>query len=187
MLLACGLAALEAFFSFWLLNQLSSARSRLFMYRCTEVLILLVILKFFTELRAGPASFWNNFLLWPVDFPFNLLTWHYILTVLAVLAAWQAGTCSRPTCPCWDRMRTTSWTNALRTAKVRTLIQRRFLRLGLLVVLLAAIPAQSALELPFPVVSNSILAADCLLCTGHHPAQPDPLHQPSKTPGCRKN
>jgi len=66
MLLVCGLVALEAFFSFWLMNQLSTARSQAFMYRLTEVIILLVILKFFTELRAGTVSFWNNFLLWPV-------------------------------------------------------------------------------------------------------------------------
>jgi len=158
MLLACALASLEAFFSFWLLGQLSSARSQIFMYRGTEVLILLIILKFFTELRAGPASFWNNFLLWPVDFPLNLLTWHYLLTVLAVLAAWQAGTLFATDLALLGADEDDFLDERLKNTTIRELIQRRFLRLGLLVVVLAAIPTQSVLGLPLPVVSNTVPA-----------------------------
>lgn len=159
MLLACGLAALEAFFSFWFINQLATARNQAFMVRGTEVLILLVILKFFTELRAGPASFWNNFLLWSVDFPFNFLTLHYVLTVLPVLAAWQAGSLFAADLALLGADDNSFPDERLKTATVRTLIQRRFLRLGLLVVFLAAIPAQNALLLPLPVTSNSVPAA----------------------------
>ena len=159
MLLACGLAALEAFFSFWLINQLATARNQAFLYRGTEVVILLVILKFFTELRAGPASFWNNFLLWPVDFPFNLLNWHFILTSLTVLAAWWAGNLFAADLAMLGADDEAFPDERLKTATVRTLIQRRFLRLGLLVVFLAAIPAQNVLPMPLPVVSNGVPAA----------------------------
>ena len=159
LLLVCGLAALEAFFSFWLIQQLAAARDQAFMYRGTEVLILLVILKLFTELRAGPASFWSNFLLWPVDFPFNLLTLHYVLTVLAVMAAWQTGSLFAADLTLLGSDDAAFPDERLKTATLRTLIQRRFLRLGLLVVFLAAIPAQNALLLPRPVSSNSVPAA----------------------------
>jgi Domain of unknown function (DUF4129) len=159
MLVACGLAALEAFFSFWLINQLATARNQAFLYRGTEVVILLIILKFFTELRAGTASFWNNFLLWPVDFPFNLLNWHFILTSLAVLAAWWAGNLFAADLALLGADDEGFPDERLKTATVRTLIQRRFLRLGLLVVFLAAIPAQTALVLPLPVASNGVPAA----------------------------
>ena len=145
MLLVCALAVLEAFFSCWLLNHLSTAHSQLFMYRGTEVVILLIILKFFTELRAGPVSFWNNFLLWPVDFPFNILTGHYLLTVLVVLAAWQAGGLFAEDLTLLGTDDADFPDEHLKTATVSTLIQRRFLRLGILVVFLAAIPSQSAL------------------------------------------
>jgi hypothetical protein len=159
MLLACGLAALEAFFSLWLINQLATARNQAFLYRGTEVVILLIILKFFTELRAGPASFWNNFLLWPVDFPFNLLNWHFILTSLTVLGSWWAGCLFAADLALLGADDEAFPDERLKTATVRALIQRRFLRLGLLVVLLAAIPAQTALLLPLPIVSNGVPAA----------------------------
>ena len=158
MFLVCALAALEAFLSFWLINHLSTARSQIFLYRGTEVAILLIILKFFTELRAGTASFWNNFLLWPDEFPFNILTGHYLMIVLAVLAAWQAGNLFAADLALLGSDDNNFPDERLKNTTVRTLIQRRFLRLGILVVFLAAIPAQSALLLPMPVVSNTVPA-----------------------------
>ena len=159
MLLVCGLAALEAFFSFWLINQLATARNQAFLFRGTEVIILLILLKFFTELRAGTASFWNNLVLWPVNFPFNIMTVHYFLTALAALAAWQAGTLFAADLSLLQMDDAVfAEDERLKTATVRTLIQRRFLRLGLLVVFLAAIPAQSVFFLPMPVVSNVVPA-----------------------------
>ena len=91
MLLACALTALEAFISFWLVRHLPTAEKQPAFYRVTEFAILLVALKVFTELRAGPESFLTNVILWPVQFPFNILNGRYIFTLLPALASWQAA------------------------------------------------------------------------------------------------
>ena len=57
MLVACALTALEAFISYWLVRHLPTAEKQLAFYRVTEFVILLVALKVFTELRAGPGKF----------------------------------------------------------------------------------------------------------------------------------
>ena len=158
-LMVCTLAALEAFLSFRLLGRLAAARQQIYFYRGTEVVIILIILKFFTELRAGTASFWGNFLLWPVDFPFHFLTLNYVLTTLSVLASWWAGNLfATDTALLGAEESKLEDDERLKTNTVHALIQKRFLRLGILVVLLAAIPAQNELNMPRPVLTNSIPA-----------------------------
>ncbi len=156
LLLLCALVILEAFFSYWLIKHLPTAQKQIVYYRGTELVVLLVALKLFTELRPGPASFWNNFLLWPVQFPFNIFTDQYLLTLLPALAAWQAGNLFAADLSLLGTDDNNFPDERLKTAKVRNLIQRRFLRLGILVVFLAAIPSQSALEIPLPVISNAV-------------------------------
>ena len=109
MLLACTLAALEAFYSFWLVKRLPTAQIQIGWYRATEIAILLVALKLFTELRAGPASFWNNFLLWPVQFPFNILISNFFSQPCPSWLPGGLATCSPPISPCWGRMTHLLW------------------------------------------------------------------------------
>ena len=154
--------------------------ARLFLYRGTEVVILLIILKFFTELRAGPASFWNNFLLWPVDFPFNLLNWHFISDGLAVLAAWWAGILFAADLALLGADDDAFPDERLKTATVRALIQRRFLRLGLLVVFPGSHPRPNRLAAASAGGLERRAGRAGLLCAWHHPAQSHPLHQPGK-------
>jgi len=93
-----------------------------------------------------------------VDFPLQLLNWHFILTSLTVLAAWWVGNLFAADLALLGADDDAFPDERLKTATVRTLIQRRFLRLGLLVVFLAAIPAQTA-WCCLPVASNGVPAA----------------------------
>jgi len=145
-LLVCALVVLEAFFSFWLIKRLPTAQRQIAFYRGTELLLLLVGLKLFTELRAGPASFWNNFLLWPVRFPFNILTAQYLLTTLPVLILWWAGNLFAADLYLLGAEDAANLDDRLKTIPVHTMILRRFLSLGMFVVILASIPLQNLFQ-----------------------------------------
>lgn len=155
MLLACTLAALEAFYSFWLVKRLPTAQIQIGWYRATEIAILLVALKLFTELRAGPASFWNNFLLWPVQFPFNIFNLQFFLTALPVLAAWWTGNLFAADLSMLGTDDAPALDDRFKTIPVRTQILRRFLSLGMIVVILAGVPAQNVFLISLPAGANA--------------------------------
>jgi hypothetical protein len=157
-LLASGLVTLEAFFSFWLVKRLPTAQRQMAYYRVTEIVILLVALKFFTELRAGPASFWTNFLLWPVQFPFNIITMQVFLTALPVLAAWWTANLFAADLALLGTEEALIQDDRTKTMPVRMLILRRFLTMGMIVVALAGIPPEIVIETSLPVVSNAVPA-----------------------------
>ena len=158
MVFACTLAVLEAFFSFWLVARLPTAQRQITYYRGTELVILLVALKLFTEMRAGPASFWNNFLLWPVQFPFNIITVQYFLTLVPVLAAWWVGNLFAADLSLFGTEDASTLDERFKTTSVRNQILRRFLNLGIFVVLLAGVPLQNVLRTSLPAASNAIPA-----------------------------
>ncbi len=166
MLLACALAALEAMLSFWLIKRLPTAQRQTAWYRGTEVLILLVALKFFTELRSGTASFWSNFLLWSVAFPSNILNLHYILTALPVMAAWYAGTLFAADLFLLGSAEAASLDERSKTTPVRDLILRRFLTLGMAVILLAGIPLQRVFPTSRPAEAAIAPAASAYFVLG---------------------
>jgi hypothetical protein len=145
------LAALEAFYSFWLVKRLPTAQRQMGWYRTTEIVILLVAVKLFTELRAGPASFWSNFLLWPVQFPFNIINLQFFLTSLPVLAAWWTGSLFAGDLSMLGMDDASALDERFRIIPVRTQILRRFLSLGMIVVILAGIPAQNVILTTLPV------------------------------------
>jgi hypothetical protein len=155
MLLASALVTLEAFFSFWLVERLPTAQRQMAWYRATEMAILLVALKFFAELRAGTESFWNNFLLWPVQFPFNLITLQFFLTALPVLAAWWAGNLFAADLSLLGTDDPSALDDRFKTTSLRTQVLRRFLSLGMIVVILAGIPAQSVILTSLPVGASA--------------------------------
>jgi hypothetical protein len=158
MLIVCGLASLEAFISFWLVTHLPTAQKQLAFYRVTELGIILIVLKLFTELRAGPVSFWNNVSLWPVEFPFNVLTGNYILTVLPVLASWQISNLLAADLSLLGADEASTPDERIKTTPLRVLILRRFLGLGMAVVILACIPPQTVIPTPLPVAPNAVPA-----------------------------
>ena len=149
-LLVCALVVLEAFFSFWLIKRLPTAQRQIVFYRGTELVLLLIGLKLFTELRAGPASFRNNFLLWPVQFPFNILTVQYLLTALPVLISWWAGNLFAADLSLLGAEDAANFDDRLKTTPVHTMILRRFLSLGMFVVILASIPLQHLFQTSMP-------------------------------------
>jgi hypothetical protein len=158
MLVACALTALEAFISFWLVRHLPTAEKQLAFYRVTEFAILLVALKVFAELRAGPESFLTNVILWPVQFPFYVLNGRYLLTLLPALASWQAANLLAGDLSLLGLEEASLPNERTKATPLRVLIIRRFLGLGMIVVLLAGIPPQTAIPTPLPVASNSVPA-----------------------------
>jgi hypothetical protein len=162
----CTLVVMEAFLSFWLLKHLPTAQRQIAYYRGTELVILLVALKLFTELRAGPASFWKDILLWPVHFPFNILTGQYFLTILPVFASWWAGYLFTADLSILGTEDASILDERFKTTPVRTVILRRFLSLGIFIVLLAAIPAQNVFKTSIPVASKGVPAAVCYFVLG---------------------
>jgi hypothetical protein len=158
LLLVCALAILEAFASFWLVKHLPTAQRQPVYYRGTELVILFVALKLFAELRAGPAVFWNNFLLWPVQFPMNLVTGRFLLVLVPVLSAWAVSNLFASDLFLLGTEEAIYTDDRNQRTPVRTRILRRFLNLGILVIILAGIPPQNLLPTALPVASNSVPA-----------------------------
>ncbi len=152
----CALVVVEAFFSFWLVKQLPTAQRQIAYYRGTELFILLLILKIFADLHAGSTGLWSSFLLWPVQFPFNILTSQYLLTLLPALASWWGGYLFAKDLSLLGSEDASILDERFKTTPVHTVILQRFLGLGVFVVILAAIPAQNVVQISMPVVSNGI-------------------------------
>lgn len=158
LVLVCNMMVLESFLSFWLVRRLPTAQRQIAYYRGTELVILLVVLKLFTELRAGPASLWHNFLLWPVQFPFNILTGSYLLTVLPALASWWAGYLFAADLSMLGMEDASTLDDRFKTTPLRIVILHRYLSLGICVIILAGIPAQNVFQISLPVASKSVPA-----------------------------
>ncbi len=158
LLIVCALVTFEAFFSYWLYRRLPTAQKQVGLYRATEMAILLVILKFFVELRLGPSSFWNNFLLWSVQFPINIVNSRYLLTVIPVLIAWYIGYLFATDLYLLGSDDPTQLDDRSKVTPLRLLILKRFLNVGMFVIVLAAIPPQEIIPTTLPAPSNAVPA-----------------------------
>lgn len=156
-LLFCILAALEAVASFWLVKRLPTAERQILPYRITEWIIILIVLKFLTELTAGPIHFWNNLLLWPVNFPANFLTLRYILAALPVLVVWQVSNIFAGDLFLLGEIEVAYLDERTKTTPVRDLILRHFLNLGMAVVLLAGIPPQVVIQINLTIPVENVV------------------------------
>jgi hypothetical protein len=159
MVVVCVLAALEAVASYWLIKRLPTAQRQIAYYRVTEWIIILIILKFFTELLAGPVSFWNNLLLWPDKFPSNILTTHYLLTILPVFVTWQISNLFAADLSLLGADETAFLNERTKMTPIRDLILRRYMNLGMFVILLAGIPPQGAIPTALPIASDKAVPA----------------------------
>ena len=159
MLVLCILAAMEAVASHSLIKRLPTAQRQLLFYRLTEWAIILVLLKLFAELVAGPASLWNNILLWPDKFPFNILNGHFWLTLAPVFLIWEVSNLFDNDLVLLGTVESFLLDERVKLTPVRDLIVRRFLNVGMLVVVLAGIPRQVAIPSTQPVPANSGIPA----------------------------
>jgi len=157
--IVCALTALEAIVSYWLVRRLPTAQRQIAYYRVTEWMVILIVLKFFIEMRAGPVNFWNNLLLWPDRFPSNILTSDYLLTILPIFAVWQASNLFANDLFLLGTDDTAYLDERAKTTPVRNLILRRYLNLGMFVVILAGIPPQDALPTTRPIAPNEAVPA----------------------------
>jgi len=155
MVIVCALAAIEAAASHRLIQQLHTAQHQLLFYRITEWILILLALKIFTELSLGPANFWNNIQLWPLNFPLNIFNTSMLLTILPVAVIWGVSNLFDNDLMLMGTFESYLTEEGVKTTTVRNLILRRFLNVGMFLVALAGIPPQSVIPGPLPVTSNA--------------------------------
>lgn len=140
--LVCALVAVEAVVSYWLIKYLPSAQMQVGYYRLSEWLILLAVLKIFTEARPGMDNLLRNVLMWPTDFPSNLLTGAFLLNVLLAFVVWLTSTLFANDLFLLETEEAVRLDERIQAAPMRDLIVRRFLRLGIVVVFMAGLVLQ---------------------------------------------
>jgi hypothetical protein len=155
LLLICGLFVLEAFASHWLMQNLVTAQRQPVFYRGTELAVMFLALKVFAELRGGPEALWNNLMLWPVHFPVNLITGRYLFALAPVLAAWITASTFAGDLFLLGTEEAIYTDDHNQRTPVRTRILRRFLGLGIAVIILAGIPSQNLFATALPVAPAS--------------------------------
>lgn len=158
LMVVCVLVTIESFLSYWLFKRLPTAQKQVGLYRGTEVVILLIILKFYAELRLGLVGFWNNFLLWPIHFPMNIINGHFLLTIIPVLTSWYLGYLFVSDLYLLGVDDPAQLDERPKETPVRLLIVKRFLKVGMFVVVLASIPPQEIFQTKLPPSSNFIPA-----------------------------
>ncbi len=152
--IACSLAAIEAAASHRLIRQLRSAQQQLVFYRVTEWVIIIAVLKLYTELSHGTQSFWANVQLWLVNFPENIFNGPFFLNLVPVLSIWIIANLFDDDLFLLGNLEESIREEGEHTITVRNLILRRFLNVGLLLVVFAGIPPQTVVNGPRPPDSN---------------------------------
>ncbi len=158
MVVVCILAAIEAVVSHRLIRQLQTAQHQMLFYRLTEWLLILLALKLFAELSLGPASFWMNIQLWPVNFPENIFNKRTLLTIVPVLVIWVASNMFDNDLTLMGNFQTNLEEEGPKATSVRNVLLHRFLNVGIFLVVLAGIPPQSIIPGPQPAASNAVPA-----------------------------
>lgn len=153
------LAYVEAIASNWLIRRMNAIQHQMVIYRLTEWAIIIVILKVFSELILGQANFAANFNLWFIQFPENVFNGRFFFTLIPFLAVWMITNWFDNDLFLLGTFETASADTQLKTRPVRNLILRRFLNVGLFIVVLAGIPPQAILAVPQVVASNAAPAA----------------------------
>jgi hypothetical protein len=157
MIAACTVAAVEAFFSFWLLNHLTVAQRQPIFFRLSEWIIILVLVKLFTELRMGGANLVANVLAWPLDFPAHLLTGSYLLNILLIFLTWQASTYLARDLYLLELDEAARFDTRVVTTPIRNLILQRFLVLGMVVAFLAGALLQNEAQEDYQALSRQVV------------------------------
>jgi hypothetical protein len=156
MLVVCMLAFFEAIASHWLIRQISAIQHQMIVYRASEWVVIILILKIFAELSLGPASFYDNFRLWLVQFPMNIVNGRLLLAVIPFVVIWWISSSLDNDLSLLGAYETNILKEEnIKTTSVRDLLLRRFLNLGLLIVVLAGIPPQVVIPGPQAAVPNS--------------------------------
>ena len=155
MVILCTLAAVEAGASHRLIRQLSSAQHQLVYYRITEWILLSIVIKVFAELSLGPANFWSNLRLWGVAFPENIFNGAFFMTLLPVAGIWAIANIFDNDLYLLGNFEEALQEEGIRNISVRNLILRRFLNVGLILVVFAGIPPQTIIAGPLPSAPNT--------------------------------
>jgi hypothetical protein len=158
LMLVCAIITIESFLSYWLFKHLPTAQKQVGLYRGTEIVLLLVVLKFYAESRLGLVSFWNNFLLWPVHFPMNIINARFLMTIIPVFTAWYLGSLFITDLSLLGIDDPAQMDDRPKEFPVRLLIVKRFLKVGMFVIVLAAIPPQEIFQLNTAAASNAVPA-----------------------------
>jgi hypothetical protein len=153
------LAAVEAVASRRLIKVLPTAESQVLFYRLTEWLVVFLLLKIYVELLPGLGSFWNNFSLWLVDFPLNIFNLRTVLTSSLFFCVWAIANLFDNDLSLLKSLEDPLLEDKSRQLPLRQVILRRFLNLGMFVLLLAGIPLQKTFQIGLPLASASVVPA----------------------------
>jgi hypothetical protein len=152
------LVTVEALYSSRLIKDMPAGDERKLYYRLAEWVVILVLLKIFTEARFGLGYLTQNVISWQKGFTENFFTFNYTVNLFIVLILW-----SNTTSFAFDLMRledSISYINSSvglneeERAPLRAVLRRRYLFLGVLVVFLAGIMRQSQFSMYGKVPSS---------------------------------
>jgi hypothetical protein len=159
MVLVCTLAAIEAAASHRLIKQLPAAQHQMAFYRITEWLILILLLKLYVELSLGSANFTSNMNQWLVKFPENIFNSRFFTALIPFAICWATANLFDTDLTQLGNFETDIQEEGVRsTVTVRNLILKRFLNVGLFIVIFAGIPPQTIVVGPKPASSNIVPA-----------------------------
>lgn len=138
------LIAFESMFSYRFVRQFSADIRERVVYRFSEIILLLLVLKLFVEMRHGIAHFLSNFLQWQEDFLVSFLTPEYLIVVGIMslvwwLSRWYADDLNEMECD--DFILSSASLEALPSNRrgVHQLIIGRILVIGLVMILVTAV------------------------------------------------
>ncbi|MBN2386810.1 MAG: DUF4129 domain-containing protein [Anaerolineales bacterium] len=156
----CVLMATEAALTAWFLKERALPGIQAFAYRAGEWVILLLLLKLFSELHGGPQALWTNIRQWRQDFPIHLFNRDFVVNVLVAYATWQTCLLFTNTLLTMEKTyseasSTVSQAISEQNQPLRVTLLRHLLVSGGFLVILGGAMLQTALLPPGRIVSGS--------------------------------
>jgi hypothetical protein len=156
-LILCGLASIEAIVSFWVVLKLPTAQRQIAFYRFTEWAVIFILIKFFTEFRAGSQHLFSNIQQWPINFPTNLLNGEFLLNFILVFIVWMFSQLFASDLHLLEIDEAVRFDEQVKTISIRDRVLRRILYLGMGIVVLAGVMLQDVAAGSHPGTSSGII------------------------------
>ncbi len=161
------LVTAEALYSCRLIKNLPASDDRKPYYRLTEWVVILLLLKVFTEIRFGFDHFLQNVMAWPKSFAESFFTLNFLFNILIVLILWASTTLfaldllKLEDDVAYIKGHITIGDDQRKSA--RASLRERYLAIGALVVFLAGIMRQSQFALSGAAPASENIVALVLL------------------------
>ena len=156
-LILCGFASIEAFVSFRVVLKLPTAQRQIAYYRFTEWSIIIILIKFITEFRAGGQHLFSNIQQWPINFPTNLINGEFLLNLIIIFIVWIFSYLFASDLYLLEIDEAVRFDERVKNTPVRDKVMSRILYLAMGVVLLAGVMLQDVAVDSHPVSPNMIV------------------------------